>query len=132
MNFTRRVATANDLEQTVALLRAQLEEHGQSPSGDDLEQATRVLLVSPALGRVLLADEQGNAIGLAVLATTWTLERGGLAGWLDELYVAPGRRGIGVGAALLDRAIAMAREMGVRAMEVEVAVDHSRAERLYQ
>lgn len=50
---------------------------------------------------------------------------------LITMWVAPEARGRGVGAALVDRIIAHAREIGCEAINVAVSEDNHRAERLY-
>ena len=59
---------------------------------------------------VLLADEP--PVGLAVLRYQPSLWTGGLEVYLAELYVAPRRRGEGLGRALMEAALARARERG--------------------
>jgi GNAT superfamily N-acetyltransferase len=51
--------------------------------------------------------------------------------WLDELYVEPAYRGGGIGARLLDAAIALARDRGALALDLEVTAAHARAANLY-
>lgn len=70
-------------------------------------------------------------MGVAILATTWTVEHGGLVAWLDELYVVPERRGLGIGQSLLSHAVAEAKALGCLAVELEVDEAHARAENLY-
>lgn len=124
-------ARAADLDVVGALLVAQLAEHGVSLDARRAQEALAGLIHEPARGAVLAARDGSATIGFAVLATTWTVEHGGLVAWLDELYVVPPRRGAGVGQALLTRALAEARALGCRAVELEVDHEHARAEHLY-
>ncbi|HXX67410.1 MAG TPA: GNAT family N-acetyltransferase [Polyangiaceae bacterium] len=126
-----RVADVHDLDDVLELLRAQFDEHGIDLPAGELPEALRGLLSDKKRGRVLLACDPDPA-GIAVLAYTWTLEHGGQVAWLDELFVIPGRRGQGVGLALLRRAIEVAREGGCRAVELEVDAERERAEHLYE
>jgi GNAT superfamily N-acetyltransferase len=126
-----RSATAGDVESVMTLLRGQFEEHGIVASPDTLREAVRVLASDPARGAILVAFDP-DAVGLAVLPYTWTLEHGGLVGWLEELYVVPSRRSQGVGSMLLERALDLARLRGCRAIDLEVDSGHARAEHLYR
>jgi ribosomal protein S18 acetylase RimI-like enzyme len=90
------------------------------------------VLADGARGQFFLAVEGGRAIGLAAILSLWTLEHGGPAAWLDELYVVPERRNAGVGKRLLDAALTAAREHGALAVDLEVDVDHERASHLYE
>ncbi len=58
-------------------------------------------------------------------------DRGGL-GMIQNVGIVPGHRGIGLGAALVRRAIAGFRSYGLRAAGLEVTAENSRAVRLYQ
>lgn len=48
-----------------------------------------------------LFEESGAALGYALLAKTWSQEAGGMAVWVEELYLRPESRGKGVGTAFL-------------------------------
>jgi GNAT superfamily N-acetyltransferase len=124
-------ASLEDLDVAVALLAHQFEEHGIALQSTDLAEAVKGHLVDERRGAVLVAGDP-EPVGVAVLAYIWTLEHGGLVAWLEELYVVSARRGRGVGQALLERAVEVAREHGCRAVDLEVDVDHARAERLYR
>lgn len=112
------------------LVGAQYREHGIELSRERLLRALREAC-NPRRGLVLLAFER-EPVGVAVVAYTWTVERGGLVAWLDELYVVPARRGRGVGKQLLTRAMGLARRAGCTTMELEVVRGHERSARLYR
>jgi ribosomal protein S18 acetylase RimI-like enzyme len=112
-------------------LRVQFEEHHIAMGPSALEGALRGLVEVEGRGRVLLARQDKSVVAVAVLAHTWTLERGGMCTWLDELYVLPELRSQGIGKMLLDHAIGIAQRDGCSAIELEVDVDHARAEGLY-
>jgi ribosomal protein S18 acetylase RimI-like enzyme len=125
-----RPATTADRDAVLALLRAQFDEHAIATDG--LGPAVDGVLIDGARGRFLLALEDGRAVGLAAVLYLWTLEHGGPAAWLDELYVVPSRRNAGVGRRLLDAALTTARAHGALAVDLEVDVEHERASHLYE
>jgi ribosomal protein S18 acetylase RimI-like enzyme len=129
---TVRDAEAGDLHAVVALLARQLDEHEIALAPDALERSVRTLLDDPRLGHVLVACTDDGVAGVAVLSFLFTLEHGGPAAWLDELYVDGRRRGRGVGAQLVDAALRVARERGCVALDLEVEAGHDAAERLYE
>jgi GNAT superfamily N-acetyltransferase len=124
-------ATVYSLDGAVALLGAQFNEHRIVISLPTLRDALQGLVSGEGRGTVLVAHDP-NPVGVAVLAYTWTLEHGGLVAWLDELYVVPAHRGRGVGRALLRRALDVATKSGCRAVDLEVDLEHARAEHLYE
>ena len=127
-----RRATADDLEAVVGLLAAQLAEHDIPIDRADLAFAAEAILRVPERGFVLLAAADEGAAGVACVAYTWTVERGGKVAWLDELYVVPARREHGIGNALLGEVIDAAGADGCRTVELEVETSHARAEHLYR
>jgi GNAT superfamily N-acetyltransferase len=126
-----RPATPADLDEVTELLAAQLQEHDIPIDRADLEFAADGILRVPERGFVLLALRDGTAVGVACTSYSWTVERGGMVAWLDELYVVPAMRAHGIGNELLARVIAAATADGCRTVELEVETSHARAEHLY-
>jgi GNAT superfamily N-acetyltransferase len=127
--ITIRRCTPADRAPAWALLAAQLEEHALPTVVVDTALDGALADASRAL--VFLAEDGGVAVGVAWLSFTWALEHGGKTGWLEELYVVPPRRNQGIGAKLLSYVLEEARALGCRAIDLEVEVEHARAEHLY-
>ena len=96
------------------------------------EPALRELLARPELGRVLEIVADGTPAGYAVLALGFSLEFGGRSAFLDELYVKPASRGLGIGTVALRLLQETSRELGARSLALEVGLDNPGAERLYR
>jgi GNAT superfamily N-acetyltransferase len=124
-------ALLEDVPALLPLLAVQLDEHGMGMPQHQLEGAVSGIVTRPELGRVLVARAGDRMVGVAVIPYTWTVEHGGRCAWLDELYVLPEMRARGVGTRLLLAAMALAREDGCLAMDLEVDADHARVETLY-
>jgi GNAT superfamily N-acetyltransferase len=127
-----RTATPADLDEVTELLAAQLHEHDIPIARADLQFAADGILRVPGRGFVLLALHQGGTVGVACVSYSWTVERGGMVAWLDELYVVPAMREHGIGNALLAEVVATAGGAGCRTVELEVETSHARAEHLYR
>jgi len=126
-----RLARPRDREAVLVLLLAQLDEHGIATPPAAIACALDGLMADAQRGAVLVATVDGRVAGIAALSAMWTLEHGGPAMWLDELYVEPSQRGRGIGRALLAAAGDAARGRGARTLDLEVDAAHARAERLY-
>jgi GNAT superfamily N-acetyltransferase len=125
-------ARNSDLEPILQLLRTQLEEHDIVLTTESLQRATQGLIENHANGRILCARLDRALVGVAVISFLWTLEHGGPAAWLDEVYVEPSQRGAGIGKQLVEAAMQVARDNGCIALDLEVDAGHEAAERLYE
>ena len=123
---------AQKLDAVVALFEAQLREHEITTLRDDLRVVIQTVIADQRYGFVLVANApDGGSIGVAYASSLLSLEHGGVSGWLEELYVLPQWRGRGIGSRLVAEVIARARELGWRALDLEVEASHQRAISLY-
>ena len=79
---------------------------------------------------VLLVNDGPD--GVAVLRFRPAIWSGGLECYLAELYVIPARRGLGLGRALMEAALKMARDRGADSMEIGVDEPDRTARNLYE
>jgi ribosomal protein S18 acetylase RimI-like enzyme len=93
-----------------------------------LTERTRRLLADQEI-TVLLSGERPH--GLAVLRFRPSLWTPTLDAYLEEFYVAPERRGRGIGRALLQAAIDAARERGAAHIDLTTSEDDTTARGLY-
>ena len=70
--------------------------------------------------------------GIAELRFRPSLMTGALDAYLEELYVAPAKRGQGLGRALLEAAMETARRQGAARMDVGTSEDDTAARALYE
>lgn len=126
------LANKAEIEIILDLLSRQFEEHEIEVTEGRLRYAVDAMLADSNLGFFLLAQSGENVVGLACVSFCWTLEHGGKSAWLDELYVLPEFRGQGIGQALLNSVLKKAQILGAAAVDLEVDIEHRRAEGLYQ
>ena len=131
MTVQIRPATEADIPTLVALMTAFYAESDFPLPVGPATRSFEALLADPRLGGVWVAEEGDAAIGHAVLTLCFSMEYGGLRGFIDDLYVRPEARGHGAGAALLAAVRTAAVARGVRALHVEVGPDNFTARRLY-
>lgn len=67
-----------------------------------------------------LAEVDGHVVGLALWFVSFSTWRGRHGIWLEDLYVSPGHRGLGLGRALLARLAAVAVARGYERLEWNV------------
>jgi ribosomal protein S18 acetylase RimI-like enzyme len=127
-----RLATAADIEAVLALHRAFFSEDGYAFREDESRANLARLLGDPTLGRLWVMDDAGEVVGYLLLAFGFSLEFRGRDAFVDELYVAPGHRGRGLGKRALELAAEACRELGVRALHLEVERYKEGAQALYR
>jgi len=132
MDFRIALALPSDIEVLARLLGAQLEEHGIALERERLFAAIEGALEIPDRGEFLLARLGSEAVGVAYVSFTWSLEHGGKSAWLEELYVIPSQRERGIGTRLLSSVCERASASGCAAVDLEVESDHVRAAHLYE
>jgi GNAT superfamily N-acetyltransferase len=125
-------ATVNDCPECAQVLVQHLRDLGIDASAKALARVTEDVARSSGRGFILVARENGRAIGIAYVATILSMEHCGLVAWLEELYVIPDCRHRGIGTALMSEVLKRAREAGIMAIDLEVDARQSRAIAFYQ
>jgi ribosomal protein S18 acetylase RimI-like enzyme len=100
-----------------------------TPGPDALAERVRELIAS---GETIVLLAGGGPDGLAVLRFRPAIWTSGLECYLAELYVVPDRRGQGLGRALMETALAVAREEGADSMDLGTSDDDVAARALYE
>ncbi len=132
MALTIRSATSNDVGTLVDLMTDFYAEANHPLPPAQATRAFQALLAEHQLGAIWLAEDATTAVGHVVLTLSFSMDAGGLRAFIDDLYVRPGSRGRGVGAALLAAVQSACVERGVQALHVEVGADNLTARRLYE
>jgi ribosomal protein S18 acetylase RimI-like enzyme len=130
-----RLATPADLEAVLALHRDFFAEDGYAFREEESRANLALLLDDPGLGRVFVLDDLdggGTVAGYLVLTFGFSLEFHGRNAVVDELYIAPGHRGRGLGTKALAAAEAACRELGIRAIHLVVERYKTEAQALYR
>lgn len=127
-----RVAGLDDVASLVDLMADFYGESGYSLPRGIAAQAFSVLLADPRLGRVLILGVDGAPVGYVVVTFGFSMEYGGLRGFVDDFFVKPEARDHGVGGAALQAVRDICSNLGIRALLVEISPDSHSARRLYE
>jgi ribosomal protein S18 acetylase RimI-like enzyme len=126
-----RAATPADRGAAIRLLTAQLVEHALPADPDGVARGVELALAHGSSAWMVLALVHGLPAGILLANPIVSVEHGGAALWIEELYVVPERRRRGVARALLRLVVDEARANGMRAVELEVVPTQAAALALY-
>jgi GNAT superfamily N-acetyltransferase len=124
-------AADGDDARVVAQLLQDFNREFDEPSPPVEELANRISQLLGGGDTIVLLVGDGPD-GLAVLRFRAAIWSSGLECYLAELYVVPGRRGRGLGRALMEAAIEEARGRGANTMEIGVDEPDLPARNLYE
>lgn len=106
-------ATPTDIPALCGLLSVLFSQEAEfSPDTSAQARGLAMIVGDPRVGSVLLARQDGEVVGMVNLLFTISTALGQRVLLLEDMVVAPSARGDGVGGALLQAAIAFAREIG--------------------
>ncbi len=128
-NAVRRATEADAVEVGRLLHDFNTEFDEPTPGPEVLAGRVRVLL--GAGDTAILVGGEGPG-GLAVLRFREAIWAEALECYLAELYVVPARRGQGLGRALMEAAMELARERGATHMDVGTGEDDTAARAVYE
>ena len=126
-------ASAGDIDTLLAMTRAfhRDDSHPLDAAGE--QAVARIARGEPCV-RAWIARREGEATGYVVITLGYSIEYGGRDGFIDDLYVVPVARGLGVGRQLIAFAL---REAGTNALwrsgtlHLEVEVENENALHAY-
>lgn len=130
---TTRLAEIADAGEVARLLRQFNAEYDDpAPPQDVLAQRVAELIGPEGDTGVVLLEEDGAIVGLAVLRFRRSLWEPDLEAYLAELYVVPDLRGSGRGRRLLGDAMAYAHERGAAYLDLATTSADEAAVALYE
>lgn len=121
-----------DYEQVLPLIAGYQRFYRTEPDEDRNRAFFRRFLAPSEDGLLLGAWKDGQLVGFATLYWTFSSTHAAEAALMNDLFVAEGVRGEGIGLALIEASVAAARERGMRHLEWFTALDNDRAQRLYE
>ncbi|WP_171124695.1 MULTISPECIES: N-acetyltransferase [unclassified Ruegeria] len=131
MSAALRLARPEDLDRLVGLVTAFHTEEGIAQDADQTRNALAPLLEGIPHGCVYLIGPGRAPLGYIILTFGWSVEFGGMDGFVDEIYIRPAVRGRGIASeVLLDLPKALAGA-GLTALHLEVDRTNEAAQKLY-
>lgn len=131
MKHSLQLASHNNLQQLLTLVKDFHQFEGVKIGSAALQQSLHRLLSDTSLGRIWLICADSQSVGYIALTFGYSLEFGGKDAFIDELYIQPEFRGLGLGTQTLRQIQQEARMLNIQALHLEVARHNTKAKRLY-
>jgi GNAT superfamily N-acetyltransferase len=122
MLITFEAAVPDDLAKLIVMMKElQADDPWSCPFDEPTtSRVTEQLLRDPGVGRAWFIVADGNPVGYVVMAFDYSLEYRGRGAWVDEFFVRPSHRGLGIGTQALEYFSNQAKELGVAVVHLEV------------
>ena len=131
MSRTLRLADPENLEVVMRLVTAFHAEEGIEQDAATREAALRPLLEGSPFGAVYLIGPARAPLGYVIVTFGWSVEFGGMDGFVDEIYIRPAVRGRGIASEVLIELPKALAAAGLTALHLEVDRENETAQRLY-
>lgn len=131
MSAALHLAGPGDFEALEPMVAAYHDEDGITSDDEHRKAALTPLLDGSPHGCVYIIGPRRAPVGYLVVTFGWSVEFGGLDGFVDELYIRPGVRGRGMASEALHALLPLLDAADVRALHLEASVERPRLERLY-
>ena len=132
MSTALHLAKPTDFERVDALVSQFHQEFGLDISDSHRAGAIQPLLDGVPHGMIYLLGLPRAPVGYIVVSLGWSIELGGLDGFVDEFFVRPSVRGRGIATEVLHELSHALGAAGVKALHLEVDAEADNAQRLYK
>jgi ribosomal protein S18 acetylase RimI-like enzyme len=132
MQPTFKLVEHLDLDTLLDLVREYYAFDGHSYDRQVVRAALEGLMHKPDFGRIWLICDDAAPVGYVILTIGYSIEYRGHDAFVDELYLRESYRGRGWGRAALTFVEQACRELGVRALHLEVERENTAAQAVYR
>lgn len=126
-------AARSDIPRLVELLGLLFSQEREfTPDPEKQSEALEAILADRTRGRIFVAREGSEVVGMASLLYTISTAEGGKAALFEDLIVDPKHRGKGIGSKLIEYVIQQARAEGVLRITLLTDLENDTALGLYR
>lgn len=126
------LAAEDDLDRLMPLVAAYHALAGIAQDDPARRAAVLPLLQGSPHGAIWLVGLRRAPVGYIAVSFGWSIEMGGMDGFIDEFFIRENVRGRGMGTEVLVALLPQLAGAGLRAVHLEVAADDARTARLYE
>jgi ribosomal protein S18 acetylase RimI-like enzyme len=126
-------ATVNDIPELCQLLAVLFSQEAEfTPDHQAQQTGLQAIISNPDLGIILLARHNNKVVGMVSLLFSISTALGGRVAMLEDMVVLPEQRGLGMGSALLNAAIKIARDNSCQRITLLTDSDNAIAQGFYE
>ena len=126
------LAGSDDIARLLPLVEGFHTHHDIALSDAERRAALAPLLAGSPHGMIYLIGPRNAPVGYIVITLGYSIELGGIEGFIDEFFIREKVRGRGMGSETLSKLLPALKNHGVKALHLEVARDNGRAQSLYR
>ncbi|MHC0053089.1 GNAT family N-acetyltransferase [Actibacterium sp. D379-3] len=126
------LAGPDDIDRLLPLVAAYHAFEGIARTDEQRRAVLDLLYAEDIQAAIWLIGPQRAPVGYIAVAFGFSIELGGREAFIDEFFIREAVRGRGMGSQVLQILLPMLRQMGIRAVHMEVSHDNADAARLYQ
>ena len=131
MSTKLNLCNLDDLPALVPLVRAFHQEMNIPSDETHVTRAITPLLDGSPFGAIYLIGPRRAPLGYIAITFGWSIEYGGMDGFIDEIYIRPPVRRRGLALEALNAVGVMMQSAGITAVHLEVDTDDIATQRLY-
>ena len=126
------LATQTDLERLLPMVKAYHDFESIDVDDEHRRSAIAPLLEGSPHGAIWLIGPKISPVGYVAVSFGWSIELGGLDGFIDEIWIREKVRGRGMGFEAISALVKSLQGAGLKALHLEVAPSNERAQNLYK
>ena len=126
------LARPDDMEKLLPLVEGLHAHHGITLSDEKRQAALMPLLEGIPHGMIYLAGPRKAPVGYIIITLGYSVELGGIEGFIDEFFIREKVRGRGMGHEVLTTLLPALKDHGIKALHLEVERNNETAQRLYK
>lgn len=127
-----KTATLEDIDELYLLVQANHQGEDYAMSEDQCRDVLAHFIKEKVLARLWLIYVAEKVVGYAAVSFGMSLEFAGRDAFLDEMFLLPDYRGQGIGSSCLAQIKIEMKQLGIRALHLEVTRNNQAAIKFYQ
>lgn len=131
MSAALHLAAEADLDRLLPMVAAYHSFESIDKSNDHRRDAILPLLQGSPHGAIWLIGPRRAPVGYIAISFGWSIELGGMDGFIDEFFIRENVRGRGMGTEVLATLLPQLALAGLKALHLEAARDNHGAQKMY-